>query len=537
MDILAEAVTIRDRSGQIVYANRAALANMGFESLQQLQRRSSQSVMEDYLVEDEQGRALSIEDVPSMRLMQDERAEPLLMRTVHRASGEVRWNLLKSTPMRNRRGKITAAVTVIEDVTAVKTAELHTRLLAESGRILASSLDYSQTLVNVANLAVPALADWCAVDLFDESRSREHVVTAHRDPTKRELAGLLRELSPQALDPQSPVSRVLRTGTSELFEEIPDEQLVRSARSEEHLRLLRQLKMRSAMIVPLRVPRRTLGVMTLVTAESRRRLKPEDVELAEQLGRRAAVAVENARLHTTLAGVAETLQKSLLPRKLPEVPGWDLASLYRPAGAEQRIDVGGDFYEVFDSAGTWLCLLGDVAGKGVSVAGLTALVRHGARFASRLEPQPGAILNRLDQELRQYAEGALCTALCARLLDDRLVLSAAGHPPALIVREDGQLREVPEVGPLLGAFEDARWSEETVEIADDELVVLYTDGVIETRGERERFGGERLRRLLGELAGAPLQEVLRRLEASLAEFRRGPQQDDVVVLALRRQIG
>src|SRR5581483_2296074 len=251
-------------------------------------------IMSDYLVQDEHGNLLSIQDVPSMRLIEGDSVDSLLMRTVHRETGELRWRQLKTTPIRDSDGELIAAVTVIEDLTAVKTAEMQTRILAESGRILASSLDYQQTLENVANLAVPALADWCVVDLIDSHLRREHVVTAHFDPARVALAERAREIEGHDLDPNSALVRVFRSGRSELVEEITDDLLVAGARSEEHLELLRELRIRSAIVVPMRVPARTLGVMTLVTAESRRQLGLEDLELAEQLARRAAVAVENA---------------------------------------------------------------------------------------------------------------------------------------------------------------------------------------------------------------------------------------------------
>lgn len=491
--------------------------------------------MDEYLVEDEYGQPLELGDVPSMRLIQDEPAPPLLMRTVHRTTGTVRWRLLKATPLRDAQGTVTAAVTVIEDVTAVKTAELYTRVLAESGRILASSLDYQQTLQNVAQVAVPALADWCAVDLVFEDFTREHVVVAHRNEEKLQLAYRLRSFEPPTVNPEIGVGRVFRTGTAELFPEVTDEQLVAGARSEEHLRLLREIQMRSAVIVPMRVAARTIGVMTLVTAESRRRLTPEDVELAEQLGRRAAVAVENARLHTRLAGIAQTLQQSLLPDELPDVPGWEVASLYRPAGAEQRIDVGGDFFELFKAGDHWVGLIGDVTGKGIAAASLTALMRYGARFASRLEPDPAAILGRLDEELKQRPGISLCTALCLLLGPRELVLSSAGHPPALIVDGGGNVREVPVPGPLLGAFEDSEWPEETVRVSAEDLVLVYTDGVTDTPGEIERFGLDRLRALLAENARATPDLLLKHLDQALEDFRGAEPRDDMAALAFRPQ--
>ena len=129
------------------------------------------------------------------------------------------------------KGEVIAAVTVIEDVTAVKTAETRMRLLAESGRILASSLDYQQTLRNVANLAVPVLADWCAVDLVDANLRREHVVAAHRDPAKVALAVRLRELGPDGFDPEDATGRVLRTGVSDSTTDITERSWRRAPRA------------------------------------------------------------------------------------------------------------------------------------------------------------------------------------------------------------------------------------------------------------------------------------------------------------------
>lgn len=533
LEALDEAVTIRDADGTIVYANRQALARLGFDSLEELQTRSSGAVMDDYLVEDESGRALTFDDVPSVRMMHDQPTGPLLMRTVRRSTGERRWNLLKATALRDDQGEFLGALTVIEDVTAVKTAEVQTRMLAESGRILASSLDYQQTLRNVAEVAVPALADWCAVELVDAQHRRELVVAHHRDPGKQELAKRFREFEQDEQGPEQGPARVLRTGISELHPEVTDEQLVAAARNEQHLRLLRELGMRSAIIVPMRVPSRTLGLMTLVTAESRRRLTDDDLALAEQLARRAAVAVENSRLHTTLTRVAETLQQSLLPAAVPEVPGWEVASLYRPADSEERIDVGGDFYEIFENDGTWFAVVGDVTGKGVTAAALTALLRHGARFASRAEPRPAAILSRLDEALRQQPDASLCTALCLRLHEHQLLIGSAGHPPAMLVATDGTVREVPATGPLLGAFADAEWTEETVSVSAGELVLLYTDGVTETPGRNQRFGTARLRTLMSEHAGASPQELLERIEHALRAFRIGAHRDDLAALALR----
>lgn len=533
LETLGEAITIRDPNDTLVYANRAALGHLGFNTLEELKARSLDSIMADYIVTDEDGEPLAMSDVPSVRLLRGQTAEPLLMRTVDRRSGEVRWDLLKTAGLTGRDGTLSAAVTVIEDITAVKTAEVHLRILSEAGRVLASMVDLDQTLQSVAELAVPELADWCTVDLVDDDLARDHVAIAHADPGRRALVAEMNEFRAPRLSPDSTLGGVFRTGSSVLFERVGDERLQQGAQAVADLELMRGLGIRSAIVVPLRVRARIIGVMTFSTAESQRRLTQEDLALAEQLADRVAVAVESARLQTTISRVAETLQQSLIPNDPPSVPGWELAALYRPAGAAERIEVGGDFYEVFDAGPASIALIGDVTGHSVNAATVTALMRYGARFASRLEPQPAAILHRLDEELRRLSSQMLCTALCARLGPGELVLSSAGHPPALRVDADGRVTEAPVPGPLLGAFEDATWNEETVAVGPGDLVLLYTDGVTETAGSDERFGLRRLRALLARHAGSSPALVLEALAAELDEFRASDSGDDVAALALR----
>jgi serine phosphatase RsbU (regulator of sigma subunit) len=160
-------------------------------------------------------------------------------------------------------------------------------------------------------------------------------------------------------------------------------------------------------------------------------------------------------------------------------------------------------------------------------------MRYGASFAARSKPEPAAILEQLDEGLRHHVREATCTALCARLEPDRLLFSSAGHPPALLASPTGAVREVPEPGPLLGAFEDGSWQQYEVPIAPGELVLLYTDGVTDTHG-RGRLGRGRLRALLAEHSGLGPQGLLARLEAALRENGRGGRWDDLAALALVR---
>jgi PAS domain S-box-containing protein len=533
LDSLAEAVTIRDPHHHIVYANRAALGHMGFSSMEELQRRSPESIMGDYIVQDEHGRQLTMDAIPSVRQLAGARAEPLLMRTVHRETGEAKWDLLKSTVLRDERGEPLAAVTIIEDVTHEKAAELRERFLARATDTLMSSIDYQETLRNVAWLAVPEIADWCAVDLVDEGGDREQVVVAHRDPDKLALAERLRSYRPEEPDTDDGIVRVIRTGMTELYPDITDELLATAAVDEGHLELLRAVGFRSVLVVPLRARGRTLGVLTLVTAESRRRFDEADKEFAEQLASRAAMAVDNAKLATARREIAETLQRSLLPDAVPSIPGWEVATMYRAASASDEVEVGGDFYDFFETPAGWVVLLGDVTGRGVEAAAMTSLVRHGARFLAKQDLGPSGILARLDEALREQPGLSLCSALCVRLEGDRFVMSSAGHPAPLVARDDGRVREIGGSGPLLGGWEGSTWEDRTVSLTDSETLFMYTDGVTDTRGEAERFGAARLRRLLAEHVGGGPRELLIELEAALARFQAEGHSDDTGAVAVR----
>jgi PAS domain S-box-containing protein len=529
---LSDPVTIRDREHRFLYANRAALAHLGFESWEQLRGTSPASIMSDYLVQGEDGSELAMEDIPSVRILRGESAEPLLIRTVHRQSGVQRWNLLKAAPLLDEEGTVEATIMIIEDVTERKRVELQNVFLAQASAALASSLDYEQTLRNVAELAVPDVADWCAVDLADARGDRRTVAVAHVDPERLSLAEALRSHLPQRLDPTRGMGLVLRTGEALHYPEISDEMLVRSALDERHLELLRALGFRSVLIVPMRIGDRILGAMTLVSAESGRLLDELDLELAEQIAARASVAIENSRLYSERSSIARTLQQSLLPDRLPEIPGYELASVYLPA--VQTSMVGGDFYDVWPVGEDWMLLVGDVTGKGIDAAALTALVRHTVRSAAEFESSPARLLAFVDGTLRRRPTLSVCTALCLRLRGDRATLAVGGHPLPLYMAA-GSVTELGRHGPLLGGFEGVQWEDHSLQLDLDSTLLAYTDGFTDARDEHgERFGLRRLRETLGAQGARPAVEVVDGLTRRLDEFQVGAHADDTAALVLRR---
>ncbi|HSL00977.1 MAG TPA: PAS domain S-box protein, partial [Rubrobacteraceae bacterium] len=213
-----------------------------------------------------------------------------------RPDGEVRWIAVRGRKFVDEDGGAARMLGVNSDVTERRRAEEGLRLLAESGTALSSSLDYYTTLSEVARLLVPRLADWCAVDIVEDDGALERLAVAHQDPEKVRWALELQERYPP--DPEAPrgVPQVLRTGRPELYPEITEEMIQAAARDEEHLRIIREVGFTSAMIVPLIAAGRTLGAISLVSAESGMRYGEKELGLAEELARRGALAVQNARL-------------------------------------------------------------------------------------------------------------------------------------------------------------------------------------------------------------------------------------------------
>ena len=220
------------------------------------------------------------------------------------------------------------------------------RFLADATSKLSESLDYQRTLAEVARMAVPTFADWCAIDLVQDDRLHR-LAAEHVDPDKVALAVDLQAAIPAARDAGG-VWDVIHTGETLLVAEITDEMVAPSAKDEEHLRLLLALQLRSVIIVPLVARGTVLGAMTMVMAESDRRYDHGDLGFARDLGRRAAIAIDNSDLHTETLEAAERLQHAVLPELPEEIPGWEVASYYSPAG---RTEVGGDFFDVLPPTG------------------------------------------------------------------------------------------------------------------------------------------------------------------------------------------
>jgi PAS domain S-box-containing protein len=537
LNSLAEAVTVNDDQDRTVYANPAATKLLGLTSPSEATRARPGELAARFSITDEHGDPVNYDEFPGRRIVRGEPAPELLTRTIDKATGRAYWLLTKATLLTDQGRDF--AVNIIEDVTEAKEAEQRQRFLAQAGQLLASSLDYEQTLQRVARLAVPWLADWCAVDLPAPDGTIEQVALAHVDERKVAEARELRRRYPPRPGDETGVPAILNGGPPELITEIPEALLDAAIDDPEQRRAIKALGMRSAMIVPMRVGEQTLGALTFVSSDSGRRFDETDFAFAQDLALRAAAAVQNARLYAAQRRVAYTLQASLLPDTLPPIPGFGVAAAYQ--AGELGADVGGDFYDVVRTAdpAAHLVFLGDVTGKGVDAAALTSRVRHSIRTAARFNPNPSAILQLVNEILVEGPGLAPVSLLALLVVGENVTIAAAGHPPPLLRRAAARGQAAPAVMPvgpggiLLGVANTRAFEQQTVTLAPGDAILLYTDGVTDTPGARDRFGHDRLAEVLATAPDTP-DGILAAIQSALKAFQATTATDDRAMLVLRR---
>jgi PAS domain S-box-containing protein len=404
--------------------------------------------------------------------------------------------------------------------------------LAGASELLAGSLDPDTTLRNLADLATHEVADWCAIDLVDQDGTLRNVATSHTDPAKVRLANDLRTRYP--VDPDSPtgVPNVVRTGNSELYPEIPDQLLVEAAEDEEHLKLMRELGLVSGMTVPLEARGRVLGAITFVASDSGRRFDLGDLELAEDLARRAALAIDNSMIFRREHDAAVTLQRSLLPRSLPTLSGVEFAAYYEPAAV--GLEVGGDWYDVVvQDEHRAAMTIGDVAGRGVEAAAVMGRVAAALRAYVLDRQPPDEALRRLNRVMREPEHPQMATVLHVQLdlSSGTAAYVRAGHPPGLLRLPDGRIERLEGEGtPPLGVFDELDYRVHTINVPPGSLLVLYTDGLIERSDRDFDVELEHLCAALGEAPGDPagcLRWLAERFSAESIP-------DDVAMLAMSR---
>jgi PAS domain S-box-containing protein len=402
-------------------------------------------------------------------------------------------------------------------------------LLARIGEELSSALEITDTTHRVLDLVVPAFADVAVIALGDrESYERVDVRHVERDVEERFRAEYVG--GGRVVETGSPLSRAIQTRAPVIIETVPIAS--RRRNGSEGLAPVRQLGARSVIAVPLVGDGRVLGALALGYGPSARRYSAVDVPLVLDIARRVALAIERAQTYVAERQIAETLQRSLLPDELPEVPTMDLCARYMPGG---RAEVGGDWYDVVPLPGGRLGLvIGDVAGRGVRAAAVMGQLRNALRAFASEGYEPAAMIERLNRFLFENGPTDMAT-LCLAAIDatsGHVVAVSAGHPPTLVWRNDGDATWLPGVsGPPVGADQRAHYRALEMDLAPGDALVMYTDGLIERRGESLDRGLERLQDAVQRLrVDESLSEACDELSTALLD---DGADDDVAILAVR----
>lgn len=425
--------------------------------------------------------------------------------------------------------------------------------LAEASATLGSSLDYERTLARVVDLAIPRLADWCAVFVPAADGSIRLLALAHADPTRVDQVRRLLDRYPPQPDSPGSVGSVIRTGRSELVREIDDALLDQAITDPERRELVRAVGLGSTAILPLQAGGRVLGALVLATDRGRP-LADTSLALGVDLAVRAGVAIDNSQLFTERTRIARQLQASLLPAGLPTIPGLDVGARYAAVG--QSEEVGGDFYDVFAlDGGRWAVVVGDVRGKGLEAAAVTGLTRHTIRSASLYLDSPRDLLRHLNEvllrgeadrpavdsddpaEVWARDEPRFCTVGLALLEPGpdgvQVTVCVAGHPLPLVARAGGTVETVGRAGSLLGVGRDVELHDVSVRLAPGDSLVSFTDGIVERHEGRHFFEEDGVRRVLGATAGRSADEIAAAVEDAARNFVTGDPRDDMAVVVVR----
>jgi len=404
-------------------------------------------------------------------------------------------------------------------------------LLVRAGELFHQSLELDDTLVNVARMAVESFADLCLFDLFDERSDRLYVTAgAHRDAS---LDPLLKNLGSSILyssgNRAHPAVRVSQTGESVFVPVVDAQAIAAHAASPEHAAFMHRMGYRSKIVVPVAAQTHIFGALTFVRTGAEP-FDERDVQAAEELGRRAGLAVANAKQFHREQHVAATLQQAFLTQDFPVKPGLAFHALYRPGMREA--DLGGDWFDAFQTPdGSVIVTIGDVTGKGVEAARLMVHLRQSVRIAATLAREPSAILRIVNEALMLDRSDALATAFVGAVSPDlsSIRYASAGHPPAFLRWEHGGMAVLDYASPPLGVSRDTTFEDRDLEITDGGLLVLYTDGLTEIT--KDAIAGEAmLRKVLESEASLHAANPARYVERAIAHCE---QRDDIAIITLQ----
>jgi len=417
------------------------------------------------------------------------------------ADGSYRWFLARAVPLRAADGHVERWIGSATDIEERKRASDGLQFVVEAVDAFKSTLDAQMICDTLARLAIPRFADWCAIEFVDENDRLRAASVAHIDRERLAAADAFRRRNPLRERPD--VLARLRKDGSILEAVVTDEQLRAGAIDDDHYRLMASLNIRSALVVPLSYKNDLMGTMTLISAESGRTYGPADVAVAIEVARRAAISLHTAlafdeqdREAQRLREVANALQRAALPSVVSRPDGLRLDTVYSPASTDL---IGGDWYDALElEDGSLMVSVGDVSGRGIPAATIMAKVRHGIDVLPMSEGDPARILDIIDWLLRQRLPDAVVTAFVGIISADRSTIryANAGHLFPLVRLRNGNIVELPSSGLPLGLRDQAPRAESAeASLRDAELLVLFTDGLVESDRDWER-GFERLRTIV-----------------------------------------
>jgi PAS domain S-box-containing protein len=415
--------------------------------------------------------------------------------------------------------------------------------LAAINESLNNSSTTHDVMVNVTRRAVPRLGDWCTIHvLADDGRSAPDVEVAHVDPAMVRYARELQDRFPYDPDASSGVPAVIRSGLTEFYPEISDGLIAAMDLDDEARELVTNLDLRSAITVAMKKRGRVIGALQFIASSPSRRYTADDVALAETVAGRIASSIENLRFHEREREIAHTLQRSLLPSSLPDMPGVETAVRYWPHG--EANEVGGDFYDLFalEEAGHFALVLGDVCGTGPAAAALTGLARHTIRDSAWHGDAPADVLAALNRAVRRSGSETFLTCVYATIdtTIDTVQLNVAygGHPLAVHVGSHG-VSNLGAPGTLLGTFDQIEVCPTEMALLDGDVVVFHTDGATDVPlpYDLDETGWANL---IGEAvaSGGTADEIARSIQHELeAILPFDSRHDDIALLVLRITTG
>jgi serine phosphatase RsbU (regulator of sigma subunit) len=401
-----------------------------------------------------------------------------------------------------------------------------TRLLLDN-----STFSEAVTLQRCARLLAGDIASWVVVDVERSGELRRQSVVGPHGEQADELARKVREVEP---GPESVPAKVHATGQSVVLAHADDDRALGAAPDGTPLLLL--LGATSLLSVPISDDGNAYGVLTLARQAAEGRFTLADLALATELGGHLGVAIRVDRMFQHRSAVAEALQGSLLPARLPEVPGLELSAAYVPAS--EGGEVSGDFYDVFPVRDGWAITVGDVCGKGQEAAAMTAAARHAIRAIGHWNPDPADVLVKVNEVILagDYEDRFVTVKLAYLRWDgDRVTveLASSGHPGPAVVRPDGRVEVLSGGGLPLGLFPDASPEHETLELSPEDLLFFYSDGVTEARNPDMEYFEDRLADELAGAAGCSAAETTRMVQGLVASFSDDDLRDDMTILVAR----